>query len=1048
MATVYASRFQALEWRLIGPHRGGRVVAVAGHPTEPMVFYFGAAGGGVWKTEDGGVYWENVSDGFFNTAAVGAIAVAESDPNIIYVGTGESCIRGNVSHGDGVYKSTDNGRSWVHLGLEDTRHIGRIRIHPKNADVVYVAALGHAFGSNRERGVYRSKDGGKNWEQVLFRSENAGAVDLSMDPNNPRIIYAAVFEARRYPWTMISGGPDSSLYRSTDGGDTWEELTDNPGLPSGVKGRIGVAVSPAKTGRVWAIVESEDDGLFRSDDGGDTWEKVTDDPNLRARPYYYCHVYADPQDPESVYALTQLAYKSTDGGRTFSLMTTPHGDNHDLWLDPRNPQRMIEGNDGGAFVSFNGGASWSSGYNQPTAQFYHVATDNRFLYRVYGAQQDNSTISLPSRSREGAITQDEWCEHGGGESGYIAVRPDDPNIVFAGGQPHGILTRFDYRTGQKRQIMPWPEFHWGCGVEDMKHRFGWTFPVVISPHDPDIWYVAGNQVFRSMDEGSSWEIISPDLTRNDVNKMGRSGGPITKDNTSVEYYCTIFAFAESPCQRGTFWAGSDDGLIHVSRDEGQTWEDVTPVELPEWTLISLIDASPHDAATAYVAATGYKLDDVQPYLFKTNDYGKTWEKITSGIPEDDFTRVVREDPARRGLLYAGTETGVYVSFDDGLSWQSLQLNLPVVPIHDIVVKDSDLVVATHGRSFWILDEISPLRHITDELLDNSVHLFKPQPAYRFLAGGSFPGATHPNEFPTPSPGINYQRIGFTVVAYRKIEGPDGQGRLNFLDSGKNPPDGVTITYYLKDKPNGEVALTLLDAKGQVIRKFSSEPADQESQQVPSEQGLNRFIWDMSYPEAHRAAGDELTRSRMPGPLAAPGHYQIQLTVGHETHTVSFEIRKSPNVPATQEDLEAQFDLQIRIRDKTSEIHDAINQIRSIKRQATEWVRRNDDDSVAQLATTITEKLSAIEEELIQVEILARWDVTQYPVKLNAKLANLGDLLARADAVPTRQMYEVFDELSVRSDRHLGRLKQVIDTDVGSFNRMVRKLDVPAIASLT
>jgi photosystem II stability/assembly factor-like uncharacterized protein len=1048
MATIDGSRLKALEWRLIGPHRGGRVVAVAGHPTEPMVFYFGAASGGVWKTEDGGVYWENVSDGFFNTAAVGAIAVAESDPNVIYVGTGESCIRGNVSHGDGVYKSTDGGRSWAHLGLEDTRHIGRIRIHPRNADVVYVAALGHAFGPNRERGVYRSKDGGKNWEQVLFRSEKAGAVDLSMDPNNPRIIYAAVFEARRYPWTMTSGGPDSSLYRSTDGGDTWEELTDNPGLPSGVKGRIGVAVSPAKAGRVWAIVESEDGGLFRSDDGGATWQKVTDDPDLRARPYYYCHVYADPQDPETVYMLTQLAYKSTDGGRTLRLMPTPHGDNHDLWLDPRNPQRMIEGNDGGAFVSFNGGASWSSGYNQPTAQFYHVATDERHPYRVYGAQQDNSTISLPSRSREGAITQDEWCEHGGGESGYIAVRPDDPNIVFAGGQPHGVLTRFDYRTGQKRQIMPWPEFHWGCGVEDMKHRFGWTFPVVISPHDPNVWYVAGNQVFRSTNEGSSWEIISPDLTRNDVTKMGRSGGPVTKDNTSVEYYCTIFAFAESPCQRGTFWVGSDDGLIHVSRDGGQTWEDVTPHQLPEWTLISIIEASPHDPATAYIAATQYKLDDVQPYLFKTNDYGKTWEKITNGMPEDDFTRVIREDPDRRGLLYAGTETGVYFSFDDGASWQSLQLNLPVVPIHDLVVKDSDLVVATHGRSFWILDDMSPLRQITDQLLQASVHLFKPEPAYRFLAGGSFPGATQPNVFPTPSTGINYQRIGFTVVAYRKTRGPDGQGTLNFLDAGRNPPDGVMITYYLKDKPEGEVALTLLDPKGQVIRRFSSQPPDQECQRVPAEAGINRFAWDMSYPEARRAAGDDFTRSRVPGPLAAPGHYQIQLTVGNETHTDSFEIRKSPHVLATQGDLEAQFDLQMRIRDKTSEVNDAIDQIRSIKGQAKDWVGRTDSDSVAQAANNVTEKLLAIEEELIQVGILARWDVTQYPVKLNTKLATLGDLLARADAAPTQQMYGVFDDLSSRADRNLGRLKEVIETDVAAFNRMIREFEVPAIASAT
>ena len=666
----------SLEWRSIGPYRGGRVVAVAGDPADPQVFYFGSTGGGVWKTSDGGVYWENVSDDFFKRASVGAIAVAPSDPNVLFAGMGETCIRGNVSHGDGVYKSTDGGKTWIHLGLEDTRQIGAVCIHPQNPDLVYVAALGHAHGPNKERGIYRSRDGGKTWEHILFRGEDAGSHDLAMDPNNPRILYAAFWQARRMPHTLQSGGEGCGLFKSSDGGDTWTEITRKPGLPTGMVGKIGVAVSGARADRVWAIIEAEDGAIFRSDNGGDTWQRLSEEPDLRKRPWYYQHIFADPQDPETVWVLNEGCFKSSDGGSTFAKVATPHGDHHALWIDPYNTQRIIMGHDGGACVSFNGGETWSSIYNQPTAEFYHVTTDNQAPYRVYGAQQDNSTISVPSRSRLSAITIVDYYEIGGGESGYIAVRPDDSNVVYAGSYL-GYLTRYDHRTGQLRDITIWPEAYLGWPAKDAKYRFQWTFPILLSPHDPNVLYATGNHVFRSTDEGSRWEEISPDLTRNDKSKMELSGGPVTKDNVGTEYYGTIFTFAESPLQRGLFWVGSDDGLVHVSRDGGESWQNVTPPDLPEWALISIIEPSPHEAATAYVAANRYKLDDFQPYLYKTQDYGQTWSKITGGLAENDFTRVIREDPVRCGLLYAGTETGAHVSFDDGEQWHALSLGMTV-----------------------------------------------------------------------------------------------------------------------------------------------------------------------------------------------------------------------------------------------------------------------------------------------------------------------------------------------------------------------------------
>jgi photosystem II stability/assembly factor-like uncharacterized protein len=1005
--------YKALQWRSIGPHRGGRVVAVAGHPTDPLTFYFGGTGGGVWRTTDGGLTWENISDGFFKTGSVGAIAVSEADPNVIYVGMGESCWRGNISPGDGVYKSTDGGKTWKHMGLAETQFIARIRIHPKNPDLVYVAAMGHAFGPNPERGVYRSRDGGKTWEKVLYKSDKAGAVDLAMDPNNPRILYAALYEARRYPWGFVSGGPDSGIYKTTDGGDTWTDITNNPGLPKGLKGRIGITVSPARPDRVWAIIEAEGDGkgLYRSDDGGATWQKVNGDPELVQRPWYYMHVVADPQDPETVYVLNVQFWKSTDGGRTFTRIPTPHGDNHDLWIDPRNPKRMIEGNDGGATVTFDGGASWSSLLTQPTAQFYHVTVDRRFPYRVYGAQQDNTTLSVPSRSDYGAITQAEWYPVGGCESGYIAVRPDDPDIVFAGCYG-GQLTRYDHRTRQTQDISVWPDNPMGWGAKDLKYRFQWTFPILISPHDPNVLYVAGNHVFRSTDEGRSWEVISPDLTRNDKSKMEPSGGPITKDNTSVEYYGTVFALAESYVQKGVLWAGSDDGLVHVSRDGGKTWENVTPKDLPEWSRISIIEPSHFDAGTAYLAANRYQLDDFRPYLYKTTDFGKTWKRITRGIPPNAYTRVIREDPVRRGLLYAGTEFGVFVSFDDGETWQSLQLNLPVVPIHDMVVQDDDLVVATHGRSFWILDDLTVLRQITPDALRTAVYLFQPAPTVRF-------------------------RGGFA---------------RNVPNAGQNPPNGVVVYYYLREKPKGEIRLEFLDASGRVIRTFSSQaPAEGEEEReprLPAEAGLNRFVWNLRYPGPQRVRGLVLWGGWPEGPLALPGTYRVRLTVDGQAYEQSFEVLRDPRVSTPPEALARQFELLLQIRDKVSEVHRAILTIREVRQQVESAVRRAAGQSYAETlrktAQSLLDKLTAIEEGLVQTRSKAPQDPLNYPIHLNNKLTLLMRVVDSADAAPTRQAYEVFEELRRRADIELTRLREVLEKDVGAFNQMVRDLNVPAV----
>ncbi|MBV9598388.1 MAG: glycosyl hydrolase [Chloroflexi bacterium] len=1071
--------FRSLEWRNIGPHRGGRCVAVAGHPTDAGTFYFGACAGGVFKTTNGGSHWWNVSDGFFNTAAVGAIAVCDSHPNVVYAGTGEACIRSNVSHGDGVYRSDDGGHSWRNLGLAATRHISRVAIRPTNPDIVYVAALGHAWGPNPERGIYRSTNGGRSWDLVLHKSERAGAADLTLDSRNPRVLYAAIWQGMRYPHAAESGGPDSGIWRSLDGGDTWTDITRNTGMSTKLLGRIGVTASPAQPGRVWAVVEAEDGAMFRSDDYGETWERLCDNADLRRRPWYYMHAYADPQNANTVWVLNLECWRSIDAGKTFESIPTPHGDNHGLWIDPRNSNRMIEGNDGGATVTFDGGRTWSSLLNQPTAQFYHVIADERTPYFVYGSQQDNWAMRVPSISFEGAISTKDYTEPGGGESGYIAIGKKPPHIVFGGGigtgAGHGRLIAWNPETGQKRNVTVWPEvFGMGAGADAMKHRFQWTFPVETSPHDDDTLYICSNVVHRSRDNGSSWETISPDLTRNDATKIAPSGGPITADNSGAEIYCTIFAFRESPHEAGVFWAGSDDGLIHISRDGARSWQNVTPPDVPQWAMINMIEPSPHDAATAYVAVTCYKSDDLRPYLYRTNDYGATWTRITNGIADDEFTRVIREDPNRRGLLYCGTERGILVSFDDGAHWQRLESNLPVTPIWDLIVKGTDLVAATHGRAFWILDDITPLHQLHSDISAKPVHLIRPRDTIRYRLYGRAQGRSKTH--------TNYKMTGPATVAFRRVETASGEFQEQFLDAGRNPPNGAIIHYWLQDKADA-VQLTILDSAGNEVRSFSnkrdksatseedaaSEPASTEGevQQVTAEEevseeeaeergpfapnaaGMNRFVWDYRYkmPEkietGSRGSREEALEG-VGGPRALPGQYQVRLTVGDHVQTETFRLLADPRLPVTLEELQRQFELKMAIRERTSETNTAVNQIRRLRAQIEAWEKRaGSKTAVRDAARAAKDQLKSVEAELINVDFEKP---RPGPNRLKEKFDALSSMIDESDDAPTRGAHEVYDMLRQQLEAQQTRLREVLDGPVAELNAAIAREGVPAVGT--
>jgi len=1059
---------QSMRWRSVGPYRGGRAVAVTGDPTRPRVFYFGSVNGGVWKTVDGGMSWRNITDEKSTISSVGAIAVAQSDPNVLYVGGGESDFREDLTYGDGMCRSTDAGETWQHLGLEDARHISIIRVDPRDPDVLYVAAMGHAFGPNAMRGVFRSRDGGKTWQKVLFVNDSTGAVDIALDPSNPRVLYAALWKFQRHPWGFTAGGGRSGLWKSLDAGDTWTEITGSKGLPQGDVGRIGITVSPAKPSRLWASVEAKDSagGIFRSDYGGRTWTHVNNKQEFHIRPWYYSQLTADPVDENTVYVMNLDTWRSVDAGKTFARLNVPHGDDHELWIDPVDPKRMIEGNDGGATISFDAGETWTSQGNQPTAQFYHVITDSGFPYRIYGSQQDNSSVSVASRSDRGAITIRDWWPIGGGEAGYVALqpgsRPGDLPITYVGDYM-GTIYRTDHRTAEVRDVSVWQNNWDGHAVADAPYRFQWTFPIVTSPHDAKVLYATAQNVFKSTDGGEHWTAISPDLTVHDPATMGPVGGPIHHDMTGTEWYATIFAFAESPITPGLLWAGSDDGLVHVSRDGGKSWTNVTPAALGKFTRVSIIEPSHFDAGTAYLAANRYQQDDFKPYLFKTTDYGKSWTKITTGIPEGAYTRVIREDVVRRGLLFAGTETGAYFSFDDGVRWRSLQLNLPRSSVRDLNVHGADLVAATHGRSFWVLDDISPLRQLADSVRKASVFVLAPQPAVRFSGG-----------------------------------------RTREHETGQNPPDGLIVDYWLRDTTTGEVTLAFLDSTGAEIRRFSSKlpladstgarsdsgrttqpdttasakgaPNAKTAKPIPTDStggrarriesgtdslsyeprdsvvstrsGMNRFVWNLRYPSARETKGILLDEGTLTGPMAIPGRYSLKLTVNGTTYTRPFTIVPDPRLDTSPADYVAQLQLARQIVDKISAVSDGAARAEQLGKELdgrkTQTKSAPYAARVAQSADSISRALGEVRGELVEVGMQAYEASLYFPVKPYNQLITLNTMVQTAAARPTQGEIDSFKDLSTKVDAQLAKLSSLEGVQLAAFNNMMKELEVPAV----
>ncbi len=999
--------FQSMHYRCIGPYRGGRSAAVTGVENNSNVYYFGAAGGGVWKTTNGGETWLNISDGYFG-GSIGAVAVSQWDPNVIYVGGGEETLRGNVSAGYGMWKSTDAGKSWINIGLNDSRHITRIRIHPRNPNLVYAAVLGHLFGDNAQRGVFRSEDGGKTWKRVLFVNKSVGALDLAMDPVNPRILYASTWKVKRTPYSFESGGKGSALWKSTDSGNTWKKISVNKGFPKGTLGIITIAVSPVNHNRLWSMVEAKNGGLFRSDNAGRSWIKVNSEHKLRQRAWYFSRVYADTKDADVVYVLNVRFWKSKDGGKSFKAIRTPHGDHHDLWISPNNPKRMIIADDGGAQISVDGGKSWSSYHNQPTAQFYRVTTDNHFPYRIYGAQQDNSSVRILSRSNGYTITEKDWESTAGGESGWIAPDPLNDNIVY-GGSYDGYITKYNHKTGIMKAVNPWPDNPMGHGAKDLKYRFQWNFPILFSKHNPNTLYAAANVLFKTTNGGESWQQISPDLTRNDTTKLGPSGGPITRDNTSVEYYCTIFTVAESNFDGNVIWTGSDDGLIFLTTNGGKTWKNVTPPKdlLPPWSQINSIEANPFEPGGLYVAATRYKWDDFSPYLLKTTDYGKSWKKITNGIDKDHFTRVIRSSDKRKGLLFAGTESGLYISFDDGENWQSFQLNLPIVPITDLAIKNNDLIVATQGRSFWVLDDLTELYQLNEKTMNRN-YLFKPRDAYRLRGGGGFKSLT----------------------------------------AGENPPNGVVFNYFFKTKPDSQkVRLLVLDSLGNVIGKFSAD-AKKKSERIKAKKGMNQFVWNERYKSAEKFKGLILWGGTLAGPKAVPGTYSVQLVTGKDTLIQQFKIKKDPRTDATIHDITEQFNFLISLRDELTKIHKSIKKIRSIRKEINDELSKikkiSGADSLIKIGKKIVKDLTDIENELYQTKNKSPQDPLNFPIKLNNKIAVLASLNSMADGKPTRQSYMVKEKLFRRAEAELRKLNGILSKDIPLFNDAVMKAKIPAV----
>ena len=1011
--TTDSALMKGVNFRLIGPFRGGRSAAVAGSFKNKNTFYFGATGGGVWKTTDGGSNWKNISDKYFGSS-IGAVAVAPSDESVLYVGEGENSLRGNVSEGlGGMWRSDDGGKSWRNLGLKDTRHIVRIIIHPKNPDIVWVAAIGHLFGPNEERGVYKTTDGGKTWKRTLYVNNQTGISDLVMEAGNTQVFYAGTWRVIRTPHSMESGGEGSGLWKSTDGGETWANITTNKGLPKGTWGIVGVAVSPSNTDKLFALIEAEKGGLYTSNDAGETWMLTSSDNNIRQRAWYYTKIFVDPANDNLVYAPNVNFMVSKDGGKTFGTLRTPHGDHHDLWIDPEDGKRMIVADDGGAQISFDGGNNWSTLMNQPTVQVYRLSTDNAFPYHIMGGQQDNSAFRIKSRSYGNSITNADLEDAAGAESGYVVADPLNPEITY-GGNYMGMLERKDHKTDESTRINVWPIDNMGAGADAAKYRFQWNYPIFFSPHNPKKLYAAGNHLFATENEGKSWTMISPDLTTNDKSKQGPSGGPITKDNTSVEYYCTIFTATESGLEKDLLWTGSDDGLIQVSMNGGKNWENVTPKGIPSQMMWNCVEVDPFKKGIAYFAGTRYKLDDYTPYLFKTEDYGKTWNRIDDGINRMHFTRAIRADRVRANLLYAGTEFGLYISYNGGKNWQSFQQNLPVVPITDIHIKNNDLIIGTQGRSIYILDDMGVLQQKPDLNFDNNLQVFKPAPAYRVASAGG-----------------GYGRGG-------------GGGDKNV---GENAKKGVVIPFYLKSATDSlKAKVVVMDANKKTIKTFATGAKDDK---LELKSGLNYFNWDLNYPESEKADEGLIlwNRARMV-PLAPPGNYFAKIVAGKDSAEVPFTIISDPNYKVTQAEYEAQFSFLETARDKFSETMKAQKNIGDLRKQMADYSDRLGKDcpkEVTQMMDSIKKKLTPIEESLHQTKAKSGQDVLNYPIKLDDKLSSVYGVVSSGNGAPSQQAKEAYTVVASQIDEQLAKLKTITDNDLPALNALIREKGLPIIA---
>ncbi len=1024
------SLYNGLKWRNIGPFRGGRSIAVTGVPGDAMTYYAGTVGGGVWKTNDGGNTWNCVSDTNFHSSSVGAVAVAKSNTNVVYAGMGETAMRGNISFGDGIYKSTDAGKKWKHMGLNGSYAIGTIVVHPQNPDLLYVSAQGKIWGPvpDKERGLFRSKDGGNTWDRILYEDDTTGCVDVKMDAINPAILYASMWKAWRTPYSLSSGGNGCGLYKSVDGGDTWTLLSENPGMPKGLRGKIICTVSPVDHNKLWAIVENEQYGVYHSEDAGETWSRVSTLNDLTQRPWYFSQVFADTKSENTLYVLNVEFWKSIDGGVNWNRISNRHGDNHDMWINPDNANNWIMSDDGGPEITFDGGKNFTA-QHLPTAQFYHVNVDNDFPYNIYGPQQDNSSIKIKSRTANYIIADNDWIPVAGGESGYIVPDPTNSYITYGGGYD-GIMSAHNEKNDMDRVISVYPEQNYGIGAEKYKYRFNWTYPIAFSPHNPKCLYATSNIVHRSFDAGQTWEDISPDLTRHDPKTLKPSGGPVTLDITGTETYATVFAFAESPVTAGVLWAGSDDGLVNVSRDNGKTWANVTPAGLPDWALINYVEPSHYDGAVCYVSATRYKSGDNKPYILKTADYGKTWTMIINGLDRNTYNRCVREDPTHKDLLYAGMENGIMVSFDDGANWQSLRLNLPNSPVHDIQVqpREHDLVVATHGRSFWILDDITPLYQVSDAVSQSNAWLFKPRDTYRFPGSGGGEISENPHD-------------------------------------GQNLQNGVLLRYYFKNKPGKEVKLTFYTDGGDSIISYSSVK-DNKGKMVPVPKefyenkkitasgllkvnpGVNQFVWDMRYPEAKGDTSATFEASLL-GPQVIPGTYRVKLLVGDSmVMEQPFTVIRDPRNPASVADLKDQFDLNTKICKKLNDLSKGTAQVKKIKTQINDFLATLTDSIKAKpfkdIGKSIIDSMDAVKNELFNEKIQANEDNLRFPLKLEEKLATMNGELQASDTKPTASMYAVYNSLSVQIDAQLQKLKDILDTKIPEFNTMARGIQKQAI----